>query len=68
MTTCKSHADMMAAFVPVDLMGPKTRAIYDRFIKAGDQECIAHESQVVHLFMSAVNEDLTGHPIELPPS
>lgn len=68
MSTCKFHADMMASIVPPDLMGPKTKVIYERFLKEGDRECVAHETQVVYLFMSAVNEDMTGHPIDVPPS
>jgi len=58
--TCGEHAKIMAALVPVDRMGPKTKAVYDRFMASEREECIAHESQVVFLFMNAVKEDSEG--------
>lgn len=56
--TCKQHADMMAALIPPQSMGPKTRAIYDKFVQNGDEECIAEESQVVALFLEAAGSDV----------
>ena len=58
--TCGEHAKIMAALVPPDQMGPKTKAVYDRLMAQEHEECIAAESQVVHLFMSAVAADNGG--------
>lgn len=68
--TCREHAQIMAALVPVAQMGPKLRALYDRFMASGDQECIAHESQVVMMFGACLNADTeAGHgPAESPPA
>jgi len=58
--TCGEHAKIMAALVPAERMGPKTKAVYDRFMASEHEECIAAESQVVLLFMNAVKEDHEG--------
>lgn len=58
--TCGEHAKIMAALIPPGQMGPRTKAIYERFTSQADEECIAHESQVVLLFMNAVKEDNEG--------
>lgn len=58
--TCGEHAKIMAALVKPEHMGPKTKAIYERFMSQAGEECIAHESQVVLLFMNAVKEDNEG--------
>lgn len=49
---------MMAALVRPEDMGPKTRAVYDKFVAGGAEECIAEESQVVGLFLEAMGSDL----------
>lgn len=58
--SCAFHAAMMAALIPIEHMGPKTRAVYDRFAREGDAPCIAHESQVVLMFQAAVAEDMAA--------
>lgn len=66
--SCAYHAAIMAALIPADSMGPRTRAVYDRFALAGDQRCIAHESQVVLMFRAAVAEDMAAGWTFTPPA
>ena len=56
MATMEFHAKMIAALSPGE-MGPNVKALYDRFMSQKDEECIAHESQIVMLFGNAVNQD-----------
>lgn len=62
--TCGFHAKMIAALSGgPDKMGPNTKALYDRLMKSENEECIAHETQVVFLFQSAMKRDLDGLPL-----
>lgn len=61
---CKEHAKMMSALCGgVDQMGPKVRAVYNKFMEQADEECIVHETQVVYLFRHAFQEDLENEEI-----
>ena len=52
------HAKMIRALSGgLKKMGPNVKALYDRFMSQKDEECIAHESQIVLLFQDAVMKD-----------
>jgi hypothetical protein len=61
--TCGFHAKMISALSGgPDKMGPNVKALYERFMEQEDEECIAHETQVVFLFKTAMQRDLRGLP------
>ena len=63
--TCGCHAQMMLALMHGKPVGPKTKALVERFMSTADERCIADESQVTMLFGAAFASDtggLTGEP------
>ena len=60
------HADMIKALAgPPERMRTNVKALYERFESARDEECIAHETQVVMLFGNAMKRDEQGLPANL---
>lgn len=65
MATMEYHAKMMEALSGgAEHMGPNVKALYERFMSQKDEECIAHETQVVMLFGSAMRRDTDGLPVQ----
>ena len=60
--SCGFHAQMMLALMGGEPIGPATKALVEKFMKTADEQCIAHESQVVFLFMDAMGKDNAGQP------
>lgn len=58
--TCGYHGSIMLALMGGTPKGPATKELVEKFMKNPDERCIADESQVIFLFMSAMEKDSSG--------